>query len=76
MLCFTVKGFHVVNEAEVDVFLEFLCFVIHLLYDPSSGDLPRPGIEPTSPVARALAGGVFTTVTPVNRNTVAVEYLK
>ena len=26
----TVKGFHVVNEAEVDVFLEFLCF----LYDP------------------------------------------
>ena len=26
----TVKCFHVVNEAEVDVFLEFLCF----LYDP------------------------------------------
>ena len=22
----TVKGFHVVNEAEVDVFLEFPCF--------------------------------------------------
>ena len=26
----TVKGFSVVNEAEVDVFLEFLCF----FYDP------------------------------------------
>ena len=26
----TVKGFIIVNEAEVDVFLEFLCF----LYDP------------------------------------------
>ena len=26
----TVKGFSIVNEAEVDVFLEFLCF----LYDP------------------------------------------
>ena len=26
----TVKGFSVVNEAEVDIFLEFLCF----LYDP------------------------------------------
>ena len=25
----TVKGFHVVNEAEIDVFLEFPCF----LYD-------------------------------------------
>ena len=27
----TVKGFSVVNEAEVDVFLEFLCF----FYDPT-----------------------------------------
>ena len=27
----TVKGFRVVNEAEVDVFLEFSCF----LYDPA-----------------------------------------
>ena len=26
----TVKGFHVANEAEVDVFLEFSCF----LYGP------------------------------------------
>ena len=38
----TVKGFHIVNEAEVDVFLEFRCF----LYDPVdagnliSGSLP------------------------------------
>ena len=28
----TVKGWSVVNEAEVDVFLEFLCF----LYDPTN----------------------------------------
>ena len=28
----TVKGFHVVNEAEVDIFLEFLYF----LYDPKN----------------------------------------
>ena len=28
----TVKGFRVVNEAEVDVFLELSCF----LYDPSN----------------------------------------
>ena len=27
----TVKGFHVVNEAEVDVFQEFPCFI----YDPT-----------------------------------------
>ena len=26
----TVKGFPVVSEAEVDVFLEFLCFLIEL----------------------------------------------
>ena len=30
----TVKGFSVVNEAKVDVFLEFLCF----LYDPMNVD--------------------------------------
>ena len=28
----TVKGFSIVNEAEVAVFLEFLCF----LYDPTN----------------------------------------
>ena len=28
----TVKGFHVVNETVVDVFLEFTCF----LYDPAN----------------------------------------
>ena len=27
---YTVKGFHVINKAEVDVFLEFSCF----FYDP------------------------------------------
>ena len=29
--------------------------------DPSSRDLPDPGIELTSPVSPALAGGFFTT---------------
>ena len=28
---------------------------------PSPADLPNPGIEPTSPVSSALAGGFFTT---------------
>ena len=27
---------------------------------PTPGDLPDPGIEPTSPVSPALAGGFFT----------------
>ena len=31
---------------------------------PSPGDLPDPGIEPTSPVAPALAGRFFTTEPP------------
>ena len=30
-----VKGFSIVNEAEVDVFLEFSCF----FYDPTVGNL-------------------------------------
>ena len=33
-LIHTIKGFHVVNEAEVDAFLEFACF----LYDPMGVD--------------------------------------
>ena len=28
---------------------------------PPPGELPNPGIEPTSPAAPALAGGFFTT---------------
>ena len=31
VVIFTVKGFSIVNEAEVNVFLEFSCF----LYDPT-----------------------------------------
>ena len=31
---------------------------------PPPGDLPDPGIEPTSHVSPALAGGFFTTVPP------------
>ena len=30
---------------------------------PSPGDLPNPGIEPTSLMSPALAGGIFTTNT-------------
>ena len=30
---------------------------------PSSGDLPDPGMEPTSLMSPALAGGIFTTST-------------
>ena len=42
----TVKGFSVVNEAEVDIFLEFYCF----FYDPmdvgSFDLLPLPFLNP------------------------------
>ena len=31
---------------------------------PPLGDLPNPGIEPTSPVSPALAGGFFTIKPP------------
>ena len=31
---------------------------------PSPGDLPDPGIKPSSPVSPALGGGVFTTERP------------
>ena len=33
---------------------------------PSPGDLPNPGIKPTSPASPALAGGFLTTVPPGN----------
>ena len=32
---------------------------------PTPGDLPDPGIEPTSPPSPALADGFFTTAPPV-----------
>ena len=32
---------------------------------PSPGDLPNPGIKSASPASPALAGGFFTTETPV-----------
>ena len=32
---------------------------------PSPGDLPYPGIEPTTPASPALAGGFFTTKPPI-----------
>ena len=45
---YTVKGFSIVNETEVDVFLEFTCF----FYDPTdvgnliSGLIPLPFLNP------------------------------
>ena len=33
---------------------------------PTPGDLPDPGIEPTSLASPALAGGFFTTVPPAS----------
>ena len=36
---------------------------------PSPGDLPNPGIEPTSPVSPALAGRFFITVPPQEAHT-------
>ena len=36
------------------------------LPSPSPGDLPNPGIEPTSPASPALAGGFFTTSTTMD----------
>ena len=33
---------------------------------PPLGDLPNPGIEPTSPAFPVLADGFFTTVPPEN----------
>ena len=40
----TVRGFSIVNEAEVDVFLEFSCF----FYDPTDVDnlVPLPFLNP------------------------------
>ena len=40
----TVKGFHVVNEAEVDVFQEFPCFI----YDPADVGNSISGSSPFS----------------------------
>ena len=34
VFCDPIKGFTIINEAEVDVFLEFLCF----LHDPTNID--------------------------------------
>ena len=31
---------------------------------PSPGDLPDPGMEPTTPMSRSLAGEFFTTASP------------
>ena len=33
---------------------------------PSPRELPKPGVEPTSPLPLALAGGFFTTEPPGN----------
>ena len=47
----TVEGFDVVNEAEVDVFLDFSCF----FYDPTDVDNLIPGLLPLlNPVSTNL----------------------
>ena len=38
-----------------------LARILEWLASPFSGDLPDPGVEPTSPVPPALAGRFFTT---------------
>ena len=54
----------------------------HGLPFPPSGDLPNPGIEPTSLVSPALAGGFSTTVPPKPQRTqrrrqkISVLYVK
>ena len=42
---------------------------------PSPGDLPSSGIQPVSPEAAALAGGLFTTVPPGKSNSM-LNFLK
>ena len=50
----TVKGFSVVNEAEVDVFMEFSMQEYWSgLPFPSPGDFPDSGFEPRSPTLQA-----------------------
>ena len=42
---------------------------------PSPGDPPTPGIEPTSPVAPALAGGFFITEPPKGGNSCFMTFV-
>ena len=43
----TIKGFHIVNEAELDAFLEFPCF----LYDPTNvGNLISDSSASSKPI--------------------------
>ena len=49
--------------------LEWVARGVFLLLDPPPGDLPDPGIEPTSP---AFAGGLFTAESLGNSSTVSV----
>ena len=43
---------------------------------PSPGDLPNPGIEPTSPASLALANRFFTTAPPGKPSLYSVSYDK
>ena len=48
---YTVKGFNIVNEAEVDVFLEFPC----LLYNPANIGNLISGFSPISPPSLCIS---------------------
>ena len=56
----TIKGFSIVNEAEIDVFLEFPCF----LYDPMDvGNLslyPLPFLNPACPSGSSWFMGCYS----------------
>jgi len=41
---------------------------------PPPGDLPNPGIEPTSVIASGLAGGFFTAEPPVKLGGKEVQF--
>ena len=43
---------------------------------PPPGDLPNPGIEPSSPASPALAGGIFTAKPPGKPRCTLVSVLR
>ena len=53
----------VARQAPLSMALSRQKYCSGLLF-PSPGDLPGPGIEPTSPVSPALAGGFLATEPP------------
>ena len=56
----TVKGFGVVNEAEIHVFLEFSCFVVVVVYDPTDVGNMISGSSALSKSSLNICGSWFT----------------